>query len=423
MTPQPHRLGTQELTALARGDGGADVVRSLVAVRRSRTLQLIRLIAGAATADDAPARQAYRALGEIHRAAPAAVDRVLAHPPVGAWATRAALELTRTGHTDAGPLAAVAAAAAVRGRVATKLSVPEGQDLVLPSLGVLTGCPGGLLAVRPGADGVDIGGLHVPADWSADGRNWRAVPRVVVVSAGHRARFLIEQWGTHPGADIERDQAPDLPAWQAMLDDAWHLLVRHHTAVADELAAGISVLGPMPAAPTGSSSATVADAFGCILVSFGPTAEAMAVALTHELRHNKLLALLDLFPLFDVEPGERFYAPWRPDPRPLPGLLHGTYAYAGVTSFWRVQRWHEPTQAAAHYAHTEFARWRMSALSATRILLESGRLTAVGTEFVATMAQTLERWCTEPVPAAALREADQIATDHRDSWDATYGDR
>jgi uncharacterized protein len=62
------------------------------------------------------------------------------------------------------------------------------------------------------------------------------------------------------------------------------------------------------------------------------------VTLTHEIQHVKLGALLDLVTLTLPDDGRRYYAPWRDDPRPLGGLLHGVYAYLGVTEFWRRQR-------------------------------------------------------------------------------------
>jgi hypothetical protein len=36
--------------------------------------------------------------------------------------------------------------------------------------------------------------------------------------------------------------------------------------------------------------------------------------------------------------GQRYYAPWRADPRLASGLLQGTYAFLGVSGFWRCQR-------------------------------------------------------------------------------------
>jgi hypothetical protein len=67
-------------------------------------------------------------------AAPEAVNRVLDHPYVGAWATRTALR-SRRGHSSApADLARVAAAAAIRVRVSTTVWLPPGEVLALPSL-------------------------------------------------------------------------------------------------------------------------------------------------------------------------------------------------------------------------------------------------------------------------------------------------
>jgi HEXXH motif-containing protein len=421
MTPPRHRLAAEDFAALATGGGGARVMRTLVAVRRSRTLQLIRLVVGVTGADDVAVRRAYRALAEVRGTAPAAVDRVLDHPSVGAWATRTGLRLTRDEPADTSSLTGIAAAAAVRGRVPVTLRLSADGDLTLPSLGVVQGVPAGELAVLPDADGTEVGGVaRIPADWSTDGSGWWPTPRLAVRGDGLLAEFQLERWETYqPTSGVAVAQAPDPATWQAMLTESWQLLVRHHREVAEELAAGVSVLTPLRASGTGSSSATVEDAFGCILLSLGPDAEAMAESLAHELRHNKLIALLDLFPLLESVPGERFYAPWRDDPRPLLGLLHGTYAYVGVTAFWRRQRFHEPTPAAETHAHTEFARWRRSALAATRTLLDSGRLTTAGRTFVTTMAKTLEEWCAEPVPAPAEAAAATLAGNHHRKWQST----
>jgi HEXXH motif-containing protein len=35
------------------------------------------------------------------------------------------------------------------------------------------------------------------------------------------------------------------------------------------------------------------------------------------------------------ESGRRCYAPWREDLRPISGFLQGTYAFLGVSGFWR----------------------------------------------------------------------------------------
>ncbi|MEU4743393.1 hypothetical protein AB0G02_23425, partial [Actinosynnema sp. NPDC023658] len=83
MSVAPFRVPASDFAALARGGGGASAVRTLRLARRSRTLLLIRSIAAQPSA-----RPAFSLLREVARVAPGAVDRVLDHPSVGAWATR-----------------------------------------------------------------------------------------------------------------------------------------------------------------------------------------------------------------------------------------------------------------------------------------------------------------------------------------------
>ncbi|MDV6287982.1 HEXXH motif-containing putative peptide modification protein [Streptomyces sp. UP1A-1] len=107
-----------------------------------------------------------------------------------------------------------------------------------------------------------------------------------------------------------------------------------------------------PAAPTVAVSASSGDSFGAMLISRPGSALALAETLVHEFQHSKLAALLHLFPLLDDDREERYYAPWRADPRHLTGLLHGAYAFTGVAGFWR-DRLAEPEHAevaAYHFA-------------------------------------------------------------------------
>lgn len=62
---------------------------------------------------------------------------------------------------------------------------------------------------------------------------------------------------------------------------------------------------------------------------------AMAEVLAHEYRHNLLNALLEADPvLARLNPGECLcYSPWRPDPRPPLGVLHGIFAFTEVAAF------------------------------------------------------------------------------------------
>lgn len=363
------RLSRADFTALSRGGGGAAAGRALVLSRRSRTLQLIRIAAGMSRA----AHDAFSLLTDLPLAA---VHHVADHPRVGDWAIRAA-----TGRTSPGGLVNIVAAAAIIAGRSLSVLVPASEQFVLPSLGTVRRPLSGLVGV--------------------DGLDWEPTPRLDV---GDGVSFELDLWQAG-GQELRVATGVDVPRWRDVLSATWQELCRHHSPVAAELAEVVRVLTPLRPSASGVNSATLADAFGCVFLSLGPDVPTVAVTLAHELQHQKLVVLMDLFAL--VEPGgeARFYAPWREDPRPLVGLLHGVYAHLGVAGFWRRAG-----------RETDFARWRAAALEAAGTMMESPGLTRLGRDFTAGMMSVLAEWCAEPVAPAALAEANRLAAEHRLRW-------
>jgi hypothetical protein len=160
--------------------------------------------------------------------------------------------------------------------------------------------------------------------------------------------------------------------------------------------------------------ATSMDACGALSSSLPADAMALAVGLVHEFQHGKLGALMDLVPLFTGRDDELFYAPWRDDPRPLGGLLHGAYAFLGVTDFWIVRRHYD--ESLTGYAQFEFARWRERVSRVIDVLAGSGRLTEAGGALARGMRGTVRLWWTETVPAEIAEMARLAAEDHRIGW-------
>ncbi|MGI3202139.1 aKG-HExxH-type peptide beta-hydroxylase [Streptomyces sp. GLT-R25] len=148
-----------------------------------------------------------------------------------------------------------------------------------------------------------------------------------------------------------------------------------------------------------------------------PDAVRLAETLVHEFQHSKLAALLHHFPLLDDDRIERFYAPWRSDPRHLTGLLHGAYAFTGVAGFWRL-RMHDPSSdtAVRGFAAYHFALRRLQARLVVRTLGQSGRLAPLGTVIVDGLARTLTDWLHEDVPQGVLYRARTAARLHRTEW-------
>ncbi|RSS79442.1 hypothetical protein EF918_17375 [Streptomyces sp. WAC06614] len=165
-----------------------------------------------------------------------------------------------------------------------------------------------------------------------------------------------------------------------------------------------------------------------MVVSRPPDALALAEAMVHEFQHSKLGALLHLFPLLQDDGAEIHYAPWRPDPRHTTGLLHGAYAFTGVTGFWR-DRLAEAeagggadpgtgadSGADAASAGFHFALRRLQTRLVVRTLLTRGELTPVGTRLLHGLAATLDGWLREPVAPATAARARAAAVSHQVEW-------
>ena len=219
---------------------------------------------------------------------------------------------------------------------------------------------------------------------------------------------LRDRLGLTPTGRLDDDAVAH---WQRTLDEAWRLLVRRHPEDAAILAAVLRVIVPVEPDPAaGGISATSAHAFGAVAMSAPADGRALAVGLLHETTHSLLNATALLFDL--VRPaGEPGYSPWRDDPRPPSGVLHGAYAYLAVARFRRVE-----AAAGGRVAAFEFARWRSAVVAAAQDLLSGGRLTAAGERFVSAVRDQADRWRDDPVDPEIARLAADANTDHRVRW-------
>jgi HEXXH motif-containing protein len=435
MSPRRHRIPADLLALLAEGGGGPAAVGRLAAIDLSRRMLLVSGVvavsrqSGRATND--LASQSYELLAAVQQEAPRAVDAVLRHPAVGAWAWRTVLAASSgrpSPLADPAGLALVAGAAAIRARYSCDLPVPVTDGAVMfPSLGQALVPPQSddqlpRLCSRPDGAVVLAGGarLPIPANAHRDAAGWRGLRAISATADGAVIRLVIDDLDPHrmPLPTLRgRLGADEVGAWQAGLAGAWRLLVRHHAYVAAEISATIRVLTPLsPPAAGAQVSATSRETFGCVGVSTAADPLELAATLAHEVQHAKLYQIVAAEQLTLPDPG-RYYAPWRDDPRPLTGLLQGVYAYLGVAGFWRTQRRVETGENELR-AHAEFARWRAAIAMATRTLLGSRRLTPAGQAFVSRMAQVADAWCAEPVPAAAEARARDEAAGHARRWHA-----
>lgn len=409
-----HRITAETFAALARFGGGAEAASRVAAARLSKTTLLIqdvvRTSARVGHEQAAVARDGYSALAEVQRAAPEAVRDVLSYPFVGAWALRCALLLRQGAGASPAVLARVAAAAAIRGRVPLDVHIGHvGSGLCLPSLG--TADVRGLVTVVSCSDGAEVVG---DTSVTVDGPGWRGLRRIS--SADGRFDVLLD--GTlprsvPPGLATRSTLSDDeVDTWRERLLAGWQLLVDETPATADEVATVLRVVAPLRRSPAKAVSATLSDAFGCVVMSLPDNDVHTAVTLTHEVQHAKLTALTDLVRLVDIDSPARFYAPWREDPRPVLGLTHGLYAHLAIAGFWR--RYREVADTAGRFeADVEYARWVVACREVVDELLGSDLLTSPGRRFVLGIAAQLAEWSGDSVLPAALELAERQASAHR----------
>jgi HEXXH motif-containing protein len=417
--PPTHRVSRATFAAICGGGGGPGTIRMLRAAQRSKTILSIGAVVALAKETKHP-RQALTtdAYASLRALRPDAVGQVLDYPSVGAWALRTAHALHRRDLAAAQPewLAAIAAAAAVHALTPARLPVPpQGRgQLALPSLG---GCaspdPSAPVELVSGADGAEL--VSGTRRIRVGGPHWSPLP---TLRAAHRGLAVDLRFDHLDGAPAPGDADRDTAAvWESRVAPAWRVLVDRHRPVAIEFAEAISVLSPLSDPPAGTVSATGRHAFGAIAMSTPATPRSVAVTFAHELQHAKLSALMDLFPLVSGEPAGRHYAPWRPDPRPLIGLVHGVYAHLAIADFWRRELATDDDRPLAEF---EYARWRDAVHGTATRLAADAHLTDLGRHLIHGVLSKVDGWREEVPPAAAAR-ARAAADQHRDRWVAAHG--
>ncbi|MFJ5217050.1 FxsB family cyclophane-forming radical SAM/SPASM peptide maturase [Streptomyces sp. NPDC088354] len=390
-------LTEEQIDQLAAGYGDAGTVAALAAEQLGITRGLLTAVWERAPRD-ARTAAVWRVLAEVDEAAPEAVDTVLAHPYVRPWA-RHCLETGGDGGADVAGLAEVAAASLVRsaGRYGATVRVPVRDGAVrLPGLGrVLVGAADGEeaeVAADAGGFRVSAAGrtLRIAAQGPADAW-WHPVRRVGPAGWTVALEDTDPYRDAHQWPPVSRQDESEVKAWHEDLVAAWDFLGGELPRYVPGLAAGLGTITPLVPPGDGSDvSGAARQAFGAVGIARPATPVTLALLVAHEFQHVKLGAVLDLMDLFDPDDTRLFHAPWRPDPRPLEGLLQGTYAHIAVAEYWRALARRGVPEAAA-----PFARWTRETAEAVDRLAGSGSLTPLGERFAARMAGTVAPWLSE----------------------------
>lgn len=393
-----YRVPTGVVEDVARGDSAATATGFLRSTRLSRSLLLACRIA----TDEPGLIDAVAVISRVQDSAVQVASSVLTYPWVSTWASA----VVRQGSGDRDYLRAVAVAAALRAGIDDHglLLAPDSTGRIhLPTLGMLTVGGGRPRAVTR----IDL-----------DSERWTPLRVITVQTFGRTAHISLDDLDPyrdchgHPPADRLGDAA--WRSWLNVITQAWQLLNAYAPDDAADLLAGLTSIVPLRRRAAGARlSASCGDAFGGFGATLPADAAECAIDMVHEFSHSKLNTLHELAPLYLPNDDLRYFAPWRPDPRPVGGLLLGAHAFTAVAKLWRALS-ADPHLAVR--ATSQFAIVRTQLRDVVPDLLAAPGLTEVGRTLAATLAgeiQTLDR---VPLPAHIERAANDHLARLRRNW-------
>jgi HEXXH motif-containing protein len=404
-----HELSSAALTEIAWGRIDRDAVATLFSAEHSRHQYLAAYALQQRDRHPPAVATALSLLDSAQRHDPATVLTVLRHGWFGNWVTRLLEKEPANGWPadDMNRLGVLAVVAALRTGMDAELTVhPVAGRLHLPGLGVLRSAAdddGLVLTVHDGTLGVrrDGGVVAFPADAAVDG--WSPARRLTMDGLN----LLIED--RDPYRDCFqmalRDPLPtgEFDRWRAVVAEAWRLLSRHVPEEAGRVGGGIWSLVPLAPTPHGAeASVSSSNALGAVATTRPTSGIDFAITLVHEWAHSVLNGVLGFVRLHDRSSTARHFAPWRPDRRPLLGLLHGTFAFLAVAEAWQALR---VDQSGAERAEAEFALRRQQLDEVLSALPDAPDLTAQGRRFVAILRQRGAALFDVPVGRRAAEQA------------------
>jgi uncharacterized protein len=383
-----HALPAGGFDRLSAGPGDTATLAALAESNWSITRALVAAV-GPGPGDDRgelsrAAAEGWSLLVQLDDEHPQAVREVLTYPYVRMWAARC-LKPPPGADTglDRAHLAAVAAAAALRAGVEVEMLLPVREGHVhLPGVGALAtdAATDDTSAVRISAAGL---ALHEGPG------GWQPVRRFTGAGMSFTVDDIDPFRDGQAWAPAGRLSASAWQAWQQGLAAAGQQLAAELPAYASVIAAGLRSVVPMrPAAAGRSASGTAKHGFGAVALALPDSTDMLCELLVHEMQHVKLTALCDLMDLFDPAGSTLHRVPWRPDPRPVEGVLNGTYAYLAVGDLWRSRS----RAGAGSQAHSSFLECRSQVEYGIGVLQNVTYLTPAGVRFVQGMDSAVKGW-------------------------------
>jgi uncharacterized protein len=403
LTIATHRLSTEELRRLAAVPDPA-LSRKLLDGQYAKNVLLLRFLLDHLPPALATVRPTFTAAED---ADPAGFRDLLLEPMVGAWLSRTAGQLgARRDAADLSRAAAVAAVAAARCRLDVDLTLPSGTGWIeLPTMGRAPTGTSVLARIHDGA-------LHL-----SGAGPWQQI-RPLIPGTGDRPILLLED--LDPGRDMfgvpvsGRLDPDSYRRWRSTAEAAWQLLTEHVPSHAADMVQGLRVAVPLVGPAGKALSITARQAFGAFGASEPESPADFAGTMAHEYQHSKLNAVLDMTRLEDGTDPRGYFAPWREDPRPLLGVLHGIYAFLGIAGCWRGLL---AVPALARVAEGRLAETRLWVSAALDQVQGSTALTPEGRAFAGGLRRALDEVSAVDLPSAVVAAGERSLVRLRREWE------
>ncbi|SHN38644.1 aKG-HExxH-type peptide beta-hydroxylase [Cryptosporangium aurantiacum] len=421
---QCHELAPEQLVEVSTGFCGASLLNELRAAQLSRHLLLIAYLADRAGSCE----EALAVLDAARAADFAAASTVVLDPMVGAWLNSTVRRIDGSPEAIADQLSLLAAVAGARSGIDADLTINRAaHSTTVPTMGLLRGsgiegpqrwsARGGQLTVS----GTRV--MNLPPEPGTPIDGWLPLRQLSAGADDQTALLTLDDVSparnTFHVAAADRLSDDEFQRWRRLWIEAWHLLTTCADDKAQEVRTGLRTIVPLHDDGTVvARSATASGVFGALGATRPGSGAALALTVVHEFEHSKLNAVIAIEPLFAAEDPQRYFAPWRDDPRPIGGFFHGVFAFlafAEVLDRLRVLPSHEAA------AESQFALVRAQLRAAIGALVDAPSLTPAGRTLAIGLEQRLVRLEKASVSRRAAEAAMQALDGARVSWQERNG--
>jgi hypothetical protein len=198
--------------------------------------------------------------------------------------------------------------------------------------------------------------------------------------------------------------------WIKTLEDAFHILSQFPNNLLNECIQLAPVILPLHNNAIRFGSASCEEVIGLTYLPAVNNQYDVAECLLHEAMHQKLFRLeTSISILEDGTDAQKYYSPWRSDPRPLRMCMHGAYVFTGVSEMWltigEVNQNDKSFQAFC--LEQSYYRAKQS-LRAISLVLKYGKMTLFGSE----LAEALSKICLDVLNTINTINFDQSKIDN-----------